>query len=257
MNRKERPSKRAERRKQASSEIADLTMTQFARARRKRRTVIIPLGSTEEHGPHLPLDADTIIAREIARRAAADTGALVAPALSYGVCTSTALHPGTVGISPDTFRALLRDLVRGFHAQGMKSFVLLTGHAGGLHVNAMREVGEEMLFALPDIRVALLSAYDLMKSETADLVETKGDSHAGEMETSCLLAIAPGLVTGTAKKEYPTFPESVLVRKKTLYWKGGVWGDPAKASAAKGEEILRRVSSRAAEVVRDLERFRE
>lgn len=192
-------------------------MTQFARARRKKRTVIIPLGSTEEHGPHLPLDTDTIIAREIARRAAEDTGALVAPALSYGICTSTALHPGTVGISPDTFRALVRDLIRGFHAQGIISFVLLTGHAGGLHVNAMREAGEEMLFALPDIRVALLSAYDLMKSETADLVETKGDGHAGEMETSCLLAIAPDLVAGTAKKEYPTFPKAILVRKKTRY----------------------------------------
>lgn len=237
--------------------VAEMTMTQFARARRKKRTVIIPLGSTEEHGPHLPLDTDTIIAREIARRAAEDTGVLVAPALSYGICTSTAFHPGTVGISPDTFRGLLRDMIRGFHAQGMRFFVLLTGHAGGLHVNAMREVGEEMLFALPDIRVALVSAYDLMKSETADLVETKADSHAGEMETSCLLAIAPRLVTGTARKEYPTFPQAVLVRKKTLYWKSGVWGDPSKASAAKGEEILKRVSSRAAEVVRELERFRE
>ena len=54
--------------------VAEMTMTQFARARRKKRTVIIPLGSTEEHGPHLPLDTDTIIAREIARRAAEDTG---------------------------------------------------------------------------------------------------------------------------------------------------------------------------------------
>jgi creatinine amidohydrolase len=236
--------------------VAEMTMTQFARARRKKRTVIIPLGSTEEHGPHLPLDTDDHRAGDCAP-GGEDTGALVAPALSYGICTSTALHPGTVGISPDTFRALVRDLIRGFHAQGIISFVLLTGHAGGLHVNAMREAGEEMLFALPDIRVALLSAYDLMKSETADLVETKGDGHAGEMETSCLLAIAPDLVAGTAKKEYPTFPKAILVRKKTRYWKSGVWGDPAKASAAKGREILKRVSSRAAEVVRELERFRE
>jgi creatinine amidohydrolase len=75
-------------------------------------------------------------------------------------------------------------------------------------------------------------------SARPDLIKTKGDSHAGEVETAIMLASHPDLVKGRAPAEWPSFPKYELVRDKRRYWPGGVWGDPGPAAAAQGEEIL-------------------
>lgn len=230
----------------------NLTMPGFEELRRRTRTVILPVGSVEEHGSHLPLGTDAFHALEVARRVAELRPVLVAPPVFYGICRSTRDHPGTVSISGDTLRGLLLDLGREFHRQGLRHLVFLSGHAGGTHMGALVEAGEKLLEELPEVRVAVVNLLDLLReviSARPDLVKTKGDSHAGEVETALMLAAYPHLVNGRAPAEWPSFPKYVLVRDKRRYWPGGVWGDPAQAGDGQGEAILAAESRRLAEVV--------
>jgi creatinine amidohydrolase len=235
----------------------NLTMPGFEAERRKTRTVILPVGSLEEHGPHLPLGTDTFHALELARRVAQQTPVLVAPPIFYGMCRSTREHPGTVSISGETLRGLLLDLGREFYRQGLRNLLLVSGHAGGTHMCALVEAGETLLQELPEARVAVVNLLELLREVLGarpDLVKTRGDSHAGEVETALMLAAHPELVRGTAPAEWPSFPKYVLVRDKRRHWPGGVWGDPAAASAAQGEEILAAEVQRLSALIAALEK---
>lgn len=220
------------------------------------RTVYIPFGALEEHGPHLPLSTDTIQAYQVGKRAAELIPLFVAPPISYGNCRSTNCHPGTVSISTTTLRCLLKDLVRSFYRQGMRNVVVLTGHAGGAHRLALQDAGEELLDELPELRIAVVTEYELAKDEGRGIIETAGDAHAGEIETSRIMHSHPHLVQGTAPEEYPSFPIGVLVRDKRRYWPGGVWGDPSKATSDKGARIEELVARKVVELVKALEEGR-
>jgi creatinine amidohydrolase len=214
--------------------LDDVTMPEYERGLAASRTVIIPFGSLEEHGAHLPLATDTLQVVEVCRRAAERTGAHLAPAVAYGVCRSTRNHPGTVGVSTATLRAIAIDLVRDLHRHGMRAFLLISGHAGRTHVLTLVDAGEQLLEELPDIAVSVVSEYDEIRAAGAGIVEARDDSHAGEIETSRVLFLRPGLVKGSSPAEWPDFPEARLVRDKRRHWAGGVWGDPSRASVEKG-----------------------
>lgn len=216
-------------------------------------TVFIPFGALEEHGPHLPLSTDTIQAYQVGKRAAQMIPLFVAPPLPYGNCRSTSCHPGTVSISTTTLKGILKDLVHSFYRQGMRTVVVLTGHAGGAHRLALQDAGEELLFELQELRIAVVTEYELAKDEGRALIETAGDAHAGEIETSRIMHSHPHLVQGTAPEEYPCFPAGILVRDKRRYWPGGVWGNPAKATAEKGARIEELVARKVVELVQALE----
>jgi creatinine amidohydrolase len=112
---------------------------------------------------------------------------------------------------------------------------------------ALVEAGETLLTELPEVQVAVVNLLEVLREVVAarpDLVKTKGDSHAGEVETALMLAVSPHLVKGTAPAEWPTFPKYVLVRDKRQYWPGGVWGDPGPASPDQGEAILQAEAER-------------
>ena len=218
--------------------IEEITMDDFASGLGKTRTVIIPFGSTEEHGPHLPLGADTIHVYEICKVAAKQIPVFVAPPLFYGVCRSTRHHPGTVGIRPSTLRAITADLVSDLYRQGLRHFLIISGHASGLHLSCLIEVGEEFLQSYPDSRLAVLSVLDLGMVAWQEVITTKDDSHAGEVETSIMLHLRPHLVGEARPREWPRFPEHLLVRDKLRYWPGGVWGDASHASEGKGRKLF-------------------
>ena len=145
----------------------DLTMPEFEAAREPSRLVILPVGSVEEHGPHLPLGTDAFHALELAHRVAALRPILVAPPVFYGVCRSTREHPGTISLSGDTLRALIRDLGREFHRQGLRRLIFLSGHAGGTHMCALVEAGEGLLTEFADLRVAVVNILDLLREVLA------------------------------------------------------------------------------------------
>jgi creatinine amidohydrolase len=240
--------------------MSQMTMPEFEAALAKTTTVIVPFGSLEEHGPHLPLSTDTWHAQEVARRAAAHYPMLVAPPVHYGLCRSTSEHPGTISISGSTIKALTLDLGRELYRQGCRQLILLTGHAGGMHVAALLEAGEQLLRDLPEIKVAVVNILDLLREalkEAPGLVRTPGDAHAGEVETAIILAIRPESVSGSALAEWPSFPKFILSRRKRKFWPGGVWGDPGAATKEKGEEILSYEVNVLVELAKALERFED
>lgn len=236
--------------------LEEMTMPQVAAGLRSCTTVYIPFGSLEEHGSHLPLSTDTLQAYEVGKRAAERIPLFVAPPIPYGNCRSTNQHPGTISISTTTLRGLLKDLVRSFYRQGFRNVIVLTGHAGGAHRMALQDAGEELLDELPELRMAVVTEYELAKEQGKGLVETLGDAHAGEIETSRIMHSHPHLVQGSAPEEYPSFPTGILVRDKRRYWPGGVWGNPSKATTAKGAQLEQLVVDRVVELVRLLEEGR-
>lgn len=233
-----------------------MTMPEFEAGLERTRTVLIPFGSVEEHGPHLPLSTDTLEAYEVGKKAALRIPLFVAPPLHYGNCRSTSRHPGTISISTSTLKMLFKDIVRSLRAGGMRNFVALSGHAGGAHCLALQDAGEELIGEYADIEIAVISEYALAREEGAGLIETRGDAHAGEIETSRILHSHPHLVKGTAHREFPAFPAGILVRDKRRYWPGGVWGDPGKATAEKGALLEDLVVRKLIEMIRTLEKMR-
>lgn len=237
--------------------LEEMTMPQVEAALANGcRSVYIPFGALEEHGPHLPLSTDTIQAYQVGKRAAELISLFVAPPIPYGNCRSTNCHPGTISISTTTLRGLLKDLVRSFYRQGFRNVVVLTGHAGGAHRLALQDAGEELLDELPELRIAVVTEYELAREEGRGIVETPGDAHAGEIETSRIMHSHPRLVQGTAPEEYPSFPAGILVRNKRKYWPGGVWGDPSRATAEKGAKLEELVAAKVVALVRILEEGR-
>lgn len=217
--------------------IEEMTMPEFSEGLKVTRTVYIPFGSTEEHGPHLPLSTDTIQAYEVGKAASVLIPLFVAPPVHYGSCRSTSCHPGTISITTATLQSLMKDIIRSLYEQGLRHFIVVTGHAGGAHRMALQDAGEALIAEISDIQIAVVTEYEVAVRAGKGLVETPGDSHAGEIETSRIAWSHPHLVKGKAAREFPAFPEAILVRDKRRYWPGGVWGDPTKASAEKGRQL--------------------
>jgi creatinine amidohydrolase len=237
--------------------IEAMTMNEFEGHLKKSRTVVVPVGSVEEHGSHLPLSTDTVHVYEVSRIACEKTGSFLAPPVHYGICRSTSLHPGTIGISGDTLRSLLKDLGFSFYRQGLRNIIFISGHAGGTHTAALVEAGEYLLEEFSGLKVAVLNILELGAKGWAPIIETPDDSHAGEMETSVMMVLRPEWVKGKGLREYPSFPKAILVKNKRNYWPGGVWGDPSKATREKGIQCLEAVGQALVELIKKLESWEE
>ncbi len=237
--------------------IETMTMVEFEEGLKRTRTVFVPFGSVEEHGSHLPLSTDTIQAYEVGKKAASQIPLFVAPPVHYGSCRSTSCHPGTISITTATLKALMKDIVRSLYNQGMRNFVILTGHAGGAHRMALQDAGEELLPEIPEIKIAVVTEYELACKEGKGIIETEGDAHAGEIETSRIMHTHPHLVKGVGEREFPSFPTGILVRNKRKYWPNGVWGDPTKSTAEKGKSLEDLVVNKIVELVKVLENFED
>jgi creatinine amidohydrolase len=198
------------------------------------RTVILPVGATEEHGPHLPTITDTIQAMEVAQAVADKKDIFLAPPLHYGVCRSTRGFPGTITVGHDALRAFAKDLLISFADSGFAKVMILTGHAGGQHMSALEEACQ-MAVEERDFRVSLVSLFDLIDFKA---VETPHDGHAGEVETSLMMVIRPTLVKGKPALHFPARPR-FLIQKDVRHLMGnGVMGNPQPASAEKGKAFF-------------------
>lgn len=197
------------------------------------RVLLVPVGSTEQHGPHLPLDTDTRIAVELARRAAAElsTQVVMAPALAYGASGEHAGFPGTLSIGTEVLTSVLVEIGRS--ADAFAGVVFVNGHGG--NATALRSAVETLVGEGRRVRTWSWSV-------------PGGDAHAGRTETSLLLAIVPSLVREDLAVPGRTEPVAELI--EVLRTDGmvgvspnGVLGDPTGASAAEGEELLDRLTS--------------
>ena len=196
-----------------------------------RQLLVVPVGSLEQHGPHLPLDTDTRIAVAVARRACQGrAGVALAPALPVGASGEHAAFPGTLSIGAEALAACLIELGR--HASlHWPALLLVNGHGGNVTaveaaVGRLRYEGRACLAwhaALPE-----------------------GDAHAGRSETSVMLALAPGAVRLDAAERGDVRPLGEILpllreRGVRAVSANGVLGDPAGASAAQGEQLLARL----------------
>jgi len=234
--------------------LEKITMNEFKKCLRQTRTIVFPFGTIEEHGSHLPLNTDSLIIQEVLMLVAKKKKFFLAPIVYYGVCTTTRGHPGTISISSETLRRLAADLVIESYKKGLRNFLLISGHGGSLHMSALKESAEKLVEEMKDIRIAIFSPYDVLWKELSEIAETLNDFHAGEIETSIMLYLAPELVKGRSPKEYPKIPKPFVVRNKMKYWPGGVWGDPQKASADKGKKAIKLMVEKIAEIIGTIEK---
>lgn len=221
--------------------IERITMDELKAGIEKSPIVIVPFGSVEEHGPHLPLSTDTYQIVEVLKIVEKRRKVFIAPPIHYGVCRSTEEHMGTIGISPDTLRALAYDILKALKKQGFKAAILISGHAGKLHIFSIIEACERFQKEVGGMRLFVYSELELLGKEVLEIIETDFDSHAGEIETSRMLAIDENLVKDCYKKlsaDRPSFLPGEIVKDKTTYWKSGIWGDPSKAEREKGRKLL-------------------
>ncbi|UCG39571.1 MAG: creatininase family protein [bacterium] len=233
-------------------EMMWMTMEEIRVEKGKGTPVIVPFGTVEQHGPHLPLSTDTLQAYGVAVLAANLTPALVAPPVHYGQCSSTRNHPGTVTLSPAALRAVAGDIVRSLRGQGFSRIVLFSGHAGRIHMASLREAAEGCVLEDPDLKIAVICDLDLVREVSGDLLQTPRDGHAGEIETSRMLFLHPGSVGEAPPEEYPELPVGRVVPDPERYWPGGVWGNPRAADGEKGRLIVERSAQALAEIVGSL-----
>ncbi|MEV7889774.1 mycofactocin biosynthesis peptidyl-dipeptidase MftE [Streptomyces sp. NPDC002817] len=191
--------------------------------------VLVPVGSTEQHGPHLPFDTDTTVAHAVARRTAdvLPGQPLVAPPLAYGASGEHADFPGTVSMGHEALRAVLVELTRSLSLWAGR-VVFVNGHGGNT--------------------AALDTALGLLRTEGHDVAWTAcetsgGDAHAGRTETSLMLHLAPERVRPDAAVTGDTRPLAVLLPELMAHGvravsPSGVLGDPTGASAEEGRRVL-------------------
>ena len=173
------------------------------------QTVIVPTGSTEQHGPHGPLLTDTLIPQEIARRVAPEVKALVAPPINYSLSYPHVGFTGLVHIRVPTFMSLIEDLCASLASIGFKRIVFLNGHYDNTYAIAYA-CATARANGLPDDVVAFPINYwdGITADESAEFFGPTTGLHANRGETSAVLAINPALVDlDNANAEMPPFPE--------------------------------------------------
>ena len=231
--------------------LEELTWPEFNTVKEKVGAVILPVGSVEAHGRHLPLGTDVFAPVEIANRVEKKlkekgVEVLVAPPVWYGHTFTLNVYPGTINVSADALKAYVAEILREFAREGLKRLVLLNGH-GGNHsplLLAAEEVAEEF-----DVEVWLINWWLDFREEILEVCSSQG--HAGEDETSVILAIKPELVKMEEARGKKRTRKVRVIRRDIGFklFPDGVNADPRKASAEKGEEILDMVSERIARLL--------
>jgi creatinine amidohydrolase/Fe(II)-dependent formamide hydrolase-like protein len=242
--------------------LGELTWPEAKKRFEEVDVALLPVGSVEQHGPHLPLDADAFDAQHLALKVAEackDPKPLVLPLIPYGVSYHHEDFSGTITISPDTLSQLVYEIGMSGARHGITKLIIINGHGGNspaLHFAAQMINRDAHIFTCVDT------------GETSDpdieaLAETPNDVHAGEIETSTTLAVRPELVRlKSARKFIPRFSSRYLdfTSKRGVGWyarvakisPSGVLGDPTKASPEKGKKMWDLMVKNLVELVEDI-----
>ncbi|MFB6354590.1 MAG: creatininase family protein [Halobacteriales archaeon] len=218
--------------------------------------VILPFGATEQHGPHLPLDTDTRLATELARRIARrldDT--LVAPAVPLGPSAEHGSFPGTLSLRPGTLERVVGDVVESLDRQGFERVVLLPGHGGSfpaidaVYPELTRRTNADVV-AVTGLGRFLDRLQEGLREAGVEVDEPAG--HAGAAETAMLLAVAPELVGERPRGHTgPVSAAALFSRGVETYDENGVLGDARPATAEVGEALLEHLAQAYAAYVRE------
>jgi len=242
----------------------------------RRRSVIVPLGVTEQHGYHLPLCTDMLCARETAIRVGRKVGMIVAPPINTSYSGGTL--PGTINVQPNVVGLVVGEVCRSLAVQGFRNIFLVLGHGGSENLRAMNNTLLGLLRDDPtfsEVMLVLAQPWRFHRAWRQGFSE--GDWHAGWVETSLVMALAPELVQMEhlaldepqllrAMREHPdnyqyamkpVESEHVLPRMaQRPEIEVGVMGDPSKASAELGRKIVEETVAEMSRVFVELERNR-
>jgi len=242
--------------------LGELTWPE-AQARFKEVDIaLLPVGSIEQHGPHLPLDTDAFDANYLAREVAAacsDPKPLVLPLVSYGVSYHHSGFSGTIKISPNTLTQLVYEIGMSAARNGITKLVIINGHGGNIPA---LQYAAQMINRDAHIFTCVETG-ETSEKDVLALTETPNDVHAGEIETSTTLAVRPHMVRRKKMRKFiPKFSSRYLnfSSKRSVEWyahiakisPSGVLGDPTKASKEKGKKIWSVMIEHLAEFVEDL-----
>jgi creatinine amidohydrolase len=237
------------------------------------RTVLVPVGSTEDHGDHGPLWTDVYIPLEVCKRAAEELDALVGPPVPFGLAPDHRGASGIVYVRLETFISLLRDICVSLAEAGFERIALVNGH----YVNswAMQYAAAEMFDQLPrGVRVYPFPYWQGLKPEEAEAyLSGSAGLHANVGETSAILAIDPELCDMARVRDFvPEFEglhnhplallDPVFLSTPGSFWAlleegGGVWGNPSESTVEKGEQFLQWGATSVVNIVRDMEKLHD
>ncbi|HKH84271.1 MAG TPA: creatininase family protein [Gemmatimonadales bacterium] len=201
---------------------------------RVRPTLIVPVGTTELHGPHLPLGCDTIIVERLADDLSAIYGLIRAPTLEYGVHAPVRPFPGGAALRRRTLHRVMNELIESWEeGAGVQEFMILTAQSSEAHLEALSTIRTEE---------ATVQVVDIFGLEFGPLLERQAPIQGGELDTSLMLYLAPHLVHMELARDFELTP-NVLARYRpgqTRYLPVGSPGSvgyPSLASAQKGERL--------------------
>ena len=243
------------------SHILDMSWEEFRDSVDSKTVVVIPMGSTEIEGLHLPLGVDTIVAEGVARNLAGEEGVMIGPLLPIGYSKWFNPFPGTVSLEHETLTRVLLEYCTCLINHGIKRLVFLNAHRGN---NSSVEVASRNLIMEHQVRVGMLSIWKLANDLTAGsaLIKEGKFTHAGEIMTSVIMTLKPeAVVTSKIMPDSVKSPEgSAFDVKNSLGETGfqgsiqtvyqdirdvtdtGIMGDPTPASAEKGEAVLKLIT---------------
>ncbi|MBA7560020.1 Creatinine amidohydrolase [subsurface metagenome] len=252
----------------------DMSWSEVAEVLKEPNAMILPVGSIEQHGPHLPLNVDFRITEHIAWQAARRVTdenkihVLVAPAVRYAevLSGSSRTFPGTTGVRFDTFMSVIGDIIWSFVNQGFKNIIVLNGHLPNRDpiAAALRRIGSDLRTAsIPNIGLYAINWWEMGSDVISHVRKSEAGLHADEIETSICLVIQPENVhLDKALKWFPSYSlsrrwvgscdlvrdvvPSVFYHSRAKMPKGpgdpveaqGIMGDPTVATKETGEKIV-------------------
>jgi creatinine amidohydrolase len=235
--------------------LAEMTTEEIGEALKQTDLVILPVGSTEEHGPHLPLACDTIQGIEVSKRivsglAAEGIGAVAGPPIPFGVSFHLMEFPGTISLTTATLTTLINEVCASLIKHGFRKIVMLAAHVENLGVcySAAQDLSLH-----PGVNVLVINWLPLLRKYSPEILKSKWGGHGGEGETAAVLASAPGLVRmdRAQKGPFPPAGQKKVEGDDPIHFGGGIFepslgmkkespvgffGDPTVATAETGEK---------------------
>jgi creatinine amidohydrolase/Fe(II)-dependent formamide hydrolase-like protein len=245
--------------------LSECTLLEVEAQLERSPKVIVPVGATEQHGPHAPFGTDSLLATEVSVRLARRIDALVAPALAYGVSGDHRGYAGVPFVSPVTMTSLVQDVVVSLAEGGFREVILVNGHYTNIVVlsAAIMEIGNR----LPAGTIAFPFNYwdALPPEQLAEYLGSEVGLHANIGETSAVMAVDESLVDlGLAVREYPAFPVQPTPAMVSAYFfsargtlprasRSGVWGDPSGSTVELGHRFLDQIEEATVGFVENVE----
>jgi len=224
-----------------SVKLEELTWVEAERVFKEYEVVLIPLGArTKEHGPHMPLNTDWLMAEYLAERVAAEVPVVVMPTIQYGYYPAFLEYPGSVSIDREIFKEFVKGICLSLARHGVRKLYIL--NTGVSTLQPLKEAAEELISE--GIRLRYTDISEVGREVRMQVQEQEGGTHADELETSVMLYIKPEVVDmSRAVKDYHPLGGRGLTRNPKrrdagAYSPTGIFGDPTLASREKGRLII-------------------